>query len=119
MQRFRVDPEKTSVYFSTCRVTRWQCVFKEERYFQIVIDSLNYCIEHKGLILIGYVIMLNHLHLLTSNQAETNLSNIMRDFKHHTSTKIGEQLEKDNERLFLYVFERAAKGRTKKQTHKI
>jgi len=43
----------------------------------------------------------------------------MRDFKHFTSSKIAEQLEKDNERLFLYVFKKAAQGRKKKQNYKI
>ncbi len=30
--------------------------FKEEKYFQIVIDSLKYCVEKKALSLIGYVL---------------------------------------------------------------
>ena len=61
MRRFKVNHNETFVYFSTSTITEWQCVFKEEKYFEIVIDSLKYCIDHKGLILVGYVIMLNHL----------------------------------------------------------
>ena len=119
MRRFRIYSNQTSYYFSTCTVVQWQCVFKEDKYFQIIIDSLKYCMGHKGLILIGYVIMLNHLHLLTSNEEGASLSNIMRDFKRFTARRISEELEKDNERLLLYVFKKAAEGRKKKQNYKI
>jgi len=119
VKHFKIYPDQTTIYFSTCTIIQWLCIFKEEKYFQIVINSLKYCVENKGLFLIGYVIMLNHLHLLTSNKENTNLSNIMRDFKHFTSSKIAEQLEEDHERLFLYVFKKAAEGRKKKQNYKI
>ncbi len=109
----------TNVYFSTCTIIQWQCIFKEEKYFQIVTDSLNYCIDNKGLIVIAYVIMLNHLHLITCNSDTTVLSNIMRDFKRYTSIEIAKQLETDNEKLFLYIFEKAAEGRKREQKYKI
>jgi len=84
VKHFKIYPDQTTIYFSTCTIIQWLCIFKEEKCFQIVIDSLKYCVENKGLFVIGYVIMLNHLHLLTSNIENTNLSNIMRDFKHFT-----------------------------------
>ena len=45
MKRFKIDPGKTSGYFSTSVIAQWQCVFKEEKYFQIIIDSLKCCME--------------------------------------------------------------------------
>ncbi len=87
MKHYKIQDD-TNVYFSTCTIVQWQCIFKEEKYFRIIIDSLNYCTENKGLHVIGYVIMLNHLHLITYNTDETRLSNIMRDFKHCTSSEI-------------------------------
>lgn len=118
MRRYKIYSD-TTFYFSTCIITQWQCVFKEEKYFQIIIDSLKYCVENKGLYLLGFVIMLNHLHLLTSNKENTNLSNIMRDFKHYTSIKIAEALIEDNEKLFLYIFKKAVEGRSKKINYKV
>ena len=119
MRRYRIDSETTSYYFSTCTIVEWLCVFKEEKYFQIIVESLNYCREKKGLFLLGLVIMLNHIHLITSNRDETNLSDIMRDFKRYTSTKIAAELEEDNEKLFLYVFRKAAERQGKKSKYKI
>jgi REP element-mobilizing transposase RayT len=43
----------------------------------------------------------------------------MRDFKHYTSSEIAKQLEKDNAKLFLYIFRKACKNRKKKQKYKI
>ena len=117
MKHYKTDND-TNVYFSTCTIVQWQCIFKEEKYFRIIVDSLNYCIDHKGLSVIGYVIMLNHLHLITLNSEATSLSNIMRDFKHFTSTQIAKQLETDNAKLLLYIFQKAAESR-KKQNYKI
>lgn len=118
MKHYHIQKD-TNVYFSTCTITQWQCIFKEEKYFHIIVDSLNYCIDYKDLSAIGYVIMLNHLHLITFNSEETVLLNIMRDFKHFTSTEIAKQLVIDNSKLFLYIFRIAAEGRKKKQNYKI
>jgi len=116
MKHYHIQKD-TNVYFSTCTITQWQCIFKEEKYFHIIVDSLNYCIDYKDLSAIGYVIMLNHLHLITFNSEETVLLNIMRDFKHFTSTEIAKQLVIDNSKLFLYIFRIAAEGRKKKQNY--
>ncbi len=62
MKHYKIQDD-TNVYFSTCTIVQWQRIFKEEKHFRIIIDSLNYCTENKGLYVIGYVIMLNHLHL--------------------------------------------------------
>jgi REP element-mobilizing transposase RayT len=43
----------------------------------------------------------------------------MRDFKRHTSTRIAEEFEKDNERLLLYIFRKAAKKAKKGSRYKI
>jgi len=94
-------------------------VFKEEKYFKIIIESLNYCRKNKGLLLLGYVIMLNHIHLITSNDESTNLSDIMRDFKRHTSKLIAKTFESDNEKLFLYVFKKAAEKQGKGKKYKV
>ena len=65
VRQYKTDESLTSVYFSTCTVTEWLCVFKEEKYFDIIIESLKYCIDHKGLLMLGFVIMPTHLHLMT------------------------------------------------------
>lgn len=107
MRRYRISSE-TMFYYSTCTITAWLPVFQDKRYFKLIIDSLNYCRENKGLFLLGYVIMPTHLHLITYNEKNTNLSNIMRDFKKYTSREIRELLKEDQRNNFLKIFKKSA-----------
>ena len=119
MRRYRVDPEKTCMYFCTNTIVEWQCLFKEEKYRQIVVDSLNYCRESKGLLLYGLVIMLNHIHLIASTIEDILLSDIMRDFKRYTSKRFARELELDREKLMMYIFRKAAEKQKKGANYKI
>ena len=118
MKRFKISTEETSFYYSTCTIIAWIPIFQSEPYFQIIINSLNYCRKHKGLLLLGYVIMPSHLHLITSNDSSTTLSDIMRDFRAYTSRKIREQLEQEGRLNYLNIFETSAKN-LRKQKYKI
>ncbi|WP_242692135.1 REP-associated tyrosine transposase [Aridibaculum aurantiacum] len=81
-----------AVYFITCTVNKWVDVFTRKDYCDIIIDSLNFCVENKGLIIYGYVIMSNHLHLLVQAKEE-GLSDVLRDFKKFTSGTIVRAIE--------------------------
>ena len=65
----------------------WIDIFSRKRYRDIILDSLNYCREKKGLKIGGYVIMTNHIHFIWTAQ-NNNLSDIVRDFKTFTSKAI-------------------------------
>jgi putative transposase len=110
MKRFKVFEQETSFYYSTCTIVDWLPVFQSDPYFKIIIESLKYCREHKGLFLIAYVIMPTHLHLITSNSEETTLSEIMRDFRQYTSRRIRKLLEEENQTFYIESFRKAAKG---------
>ncbi len=71
-------------HFITCTVVDWIDVFTKKVYKDIVIASLDYCIKEKGMILYGYVIMSNHIHLMIQSK-EGKLSDLIRDFKKITS----------------------------------
>ena len=115
MKRYKVHPDETSYYYSTCTIIDWLPVFQSDSYFQVIIDSLNYCRIHKGLFLLAYVIMPTHLHLVTSNEENTTLSDIMRDFRQFTSRNIRKLLEADGRRAFLDIFHHAAEGRPQQE----
>jgi REP element-mobilizing transposase RayT len=66
----------------------WVDVFTREIYKKVLIDSLKYCIAHKGLKLHAYVIMSNHMHIIISSQDGFRLSDSIRDFKKFTSKTI-------------------------------
>jgi REP element-mobilizing transposase RayT len=53
-----------NIYFLTPTVVEWIDVFTKWEYFEILADSLKYCIKNKGLVLYEYVFMTNHIHLI-------------------------------------------------------
>lgn len=85
-------------HFLTLTLVEWVDLFTREKYRQIIIDSLKFSIENKGLVLHAYVIMSNHAHLIASAKDEAlNLRNIVRDMKRFTAHKIYEVLKSDFE----------------------
>ncbi len=72
-------------------------IFTRQRYRDIVIESLKYCIEYKGLTLYAYVIMSNHIHLIACAQEGFSLSCITRDCKKFTSKAIVESIRSEPE----------------------
>lgn len=78
-----VDPHAT--YFLTFTIVGWVDLFTRKECRDIIIQSLKYCQENKGLNLNAYVIMPSHIHLIVSaKEGSKGLSYIIRDFKSHT-----------------------------------
>ncbi len=82
-------------HFITMTLVEWIDLFNRERYKLIIVDGLNYCIKHKGLILHAYVIMPNHVHLIISANEQIKLADMVRDFKRYTAKVIYETLKTD------------------------
>jgi REP element-mobilizing transposase RayT len=52
-------------------------IFSRKEYRDIIVDSLNYCIQEKGLVVYGWVIMSNHIHLIITTKTEKgNISSL-------------------------------------------
>ena len=90
------DPEAT--YFITCTVVEWIPIFTRKPYLDILIDSLQFCRQYKGLKIYAYVILDNHLHLVV---AGNRLKDIIRDFKSYTAKRIISLLEEERKTWVL------------------
>ena len=99
-------------HFITSTIMYWIPVFCRDDYSRVLVNSLNFCIEHKGLQVHGYVIMPHHFHGVCS-QIDGNLSGAIRDFKRHTSSLILRKLKEDSRISWLRAFEKAG-GETPK-----
>ena len=55
-------------------------------------EFMQYCIKQKGLQVVAYVIMSNHIHLIVQSSTD-DLSGIIRDFKKYTVRRIIESIE--------------------------
>lgn len=101
------DQEK--IYFITCTVVDWIDVFSRKCYRDIVIDCLKYCIQNKGMLIYGYVIMTNHIHLIIQSK-DGQLSDLIRDFKKYTSKNIVLAIQNNPESRREWMLERFAKA---------
>jgi REP element-mobilizing transposase RayT len=61
--------------------------FQQEGTRDLVIESLKYCGEKKGLVIYAWCIMSNHVHLIISAK-DNNVSDVLGDFKKFTSKQI-------------------------------
>lgn len=96
MGRKYVFHDSKSLYFVSFATVNWIDVFVRRPYFDIVVSSLRYCIEHKGLELYAWCIMSSHIHLIISSESK-NLSDIIRDLKRHTSKALLKEISENNQ----------------------
>ncbi|TPG29771.1 REP-associated tyrosine transposase [Flavobacterium pectinovorum] len=92
-------------HFITPTVVEWIDVFTRQIYRDIVIESLDYCIKNKGMILYGYVIMSNHIHMIVQSE-NGKLSDLIRDFKKFIAKNILEKIQNSPESRREWMLER-------------
>ncbi len=92
MTRYKIrDPH--GLNFLTLTIVDWVDVFIRKRYKDIVIESLRFCQEQKGLEIAGYVIMSSHIHLIARASGRQTMSEVLRDFKKFTAKQILNEIE--------------------------
>jgi len=104
--------EQNAVYFLTFTVTDWIDIFIRNEYKFQIVDSLNYCVENKGLTIFSWCLMSNHIHLVCRADEGSRLSDIIRDFKKFTSKAIVKsinEIPESRKEWMLYRFEFAGK----------
>jgi putative transposase len=107
MSQWKIHPG-VDLYYVTTTIVEWQHVFAESGYFDVILNSLKFCVANKGLHLHAYVIMRSHVHYILSTDEGKSLPDIMRDFNTHTSREITRLLEADSRLQLLQVFANAA-----------
>ncbi|MEW7277139.1 transposase [Aquimarina sp. 2201CG1-2-11] len=88
--------DQSKPHFVTLTVVGWIDVFTRKSYKDILINSLDYCIKNKGMVVYGYVIMSNHIHLIIQS-TENDLSGLIRDFKKFTAKEIIHHIQSNPE----------------------
>ena len=101
--------DQSRAHFITATVVDWIDVFSRQIYRDCIIESLSYCIKNKGMILYGYVIMSNHIHLIIQSE-NCELSDLLRDFKKFTATRILDLIKNTPESRREWMLERFHKA---------
>lgn len=108
-------------HFITATVVDWVDLFTRPVYKHILVESLTYCQNNKGLVIHAYVIMTSHIHLIVST-ADQPLENIVRDFKKFTAKELVSAIQEypESRRVWLLNKFSFAADRIKKGVrHKI
>lgn len=98
-------------YFVTFTIVGWIDLFTRERYCEIIIDSLKYCITNKLLKVHEYVIMPGHIHMIIQH-LDCKLPDVIRDYKSFTAKEIIKAVSQPGESRkdwILYLFQYFAK----------
>lgn len=76
------------LYFVSFAVVEWLDVFTRNEYKNILVDSLQFCIKEKGMEIIAWCIMTNHMHLIFRSIKSQKPELLLGDFKRFTSKAI-------------------------------
>ena len=88
--------------FFTGTIQEWKHLLKEEKYKNVIVDSLKFLVTEGKVTINGFVIMPNHLHIIWQAKGKNNLQQIQNSFIKHTSKEFKKMLEKDGN---LQVYE--------------
>ncbi len=103
---------KSGLYFVSFATINWIDVFTRQIYFDVLVDSINYCRKEKGMELYCYCFMPSHVHFIFRS-SKSEPSELLRDFKRHTSKKVVECIENNSQESrkewLLWMFERTGK----------
>lgn len=113
--------DQNAIHFITFAVIQWIDVFTRSVYKDIVVESLKYCQRNKGLKIHAWVIMSNHIHLICSTEEPFKLSDVLRDFKKHTSKQIIKSIENNTKESrkawMLWIFKRAGEQNNRNEIY--
>src|SRR5438067_2370733 len=80
-------PPPFGSYFVSLSVCGWIDVFTSPIYCDIVINNLNYCIEHRHLLVYEYVLMPSYINIIASSKKK-HISAILLEFKNYSAKQI-------------------------------
>ena len=113
---------KDKTYFLTMTIVDWIDLFTRVNHKNLLIDSLKFCQENKGLNIFGWCLMPSHLHMIANTNEPFQLDDVVRDFKRHTSKHLIAQIENEPESRREWLLERfkfAAKIHSKNKNYKV
>lgn len=97
--------------FFTATILEWKHLLKEDKYKEIILDSLRFLVKEQRVVINSFVIMSNHIHLLWQSINGCTPQQNQQSFLKYTAQQIKFDLQKNNMAL-LEEFRVNAKDRT-------
>lgn len=83
------------LYFVSFAVVEWLDVFTRNEYKDILVESLAFCQKNKGMEIVAWCIMTNHVHLIFGSVGGQHPSQLLGDFKRFTSKAIVQAIKEN------------------------
>ncbi|TCP24663.1 REP element-mobilizing transposase RayT [Tenacibaculum skagerrakense] len=101
---------KSGLYFVSFATVYWIDVFTRQLYFNVLVNSINYCRKEKGMELYCYCFMPSHIHLIFRSLNDKPME-LLRDFKRYTSKLLVNEItnnpQESRKEWLLWMFKRA------------
>ena len=81
-------------HFFTATNLNWKKLLARNKYKDIVIESMRFLVNDKRVIIYGFVIMDNHIHITWQLQAGRKRNDVQRDFLKYTAQLIKKDMMK-------------------------
>ena len=96
--------------FYTATILEWKHLLKQDKYKDVVVESLRFLVNEKRIRLYAFVIMSNHMHLIWQPVAEFTPIDIQHSLMSFTAHQFKNDLEKNHPKV-LSQFKVEAKDR--------
>ncbi len=96
--------ETGEIYFWTATISRWQHLLKEEKYKDVIINSLSHLSKAGKLDVFAFVIMSNHIHLIWRINENNGKESAHRSFLKFTAHEF-KKIIKQSDPAFLADFQ--------------
>ena len=83
--------------FYTATIQGWKHLFREDKYNDVIINSLKQLVQTKKVRINAFVIMQNHIHIIWQAMHGHHLDNIQTSFKKHTLKEFTKLLKEDKD----------------------
>ena len=104
----------SEMYFLTFTIKDWSHILDRYDRWNMLLDSLQYCITNKELRVFAWVFMKNHIHLIVKSP---DVSGFVRDFKKHTAHELMQSMKKNEPDLIELFKEKDKKYRIWEKTN--
>jgi putative transposase len=86
-------------HFFTATIYEWKHLLAEDKYKDIIINSLKFLVMDKRIILNAFVIMSNHIHLIWQPLFGVTPSDIQSSFMKYTAQQLKRLLEENDKNI--------------------
>ena len=94
--------------FFTATILEWKHLLKQEKYKEIIANSLAFLVKEKRVEVFGFVLMSNHIHIIWRVINEQKPSEVQQSFMKYTAQMMMKDLRTNHPKVLEHFFVEAA-----------